>query len=123
MAVTNLYVRQRTHIRAVVTHTPDRVPRLHSVVWVTNTLTQKQEKHMSTRRLLPIAVIVGTIGITSALPCAAQSTTGDMNRSTVRTEDRGFDWGWLGLIGLAGLAGLRRRPDSSTDYSAPRTAR
>jgi hypothetical protein len=23
--------------------------------------------------------------------------------------DRGFDWGWLGLIGLIGLAGLMRR--------------
>jgi MYXO-CTERM domain-containing protein len=78
---------------------------------------------MNTRRIFPIAVVVGTIGLTSALPSAAQNTTGDMNRSAVRTEDRGFDWGWLGLIGLAGLAGLRRRPDSSNDYSAPRTAR
>ena len=72
-------------------------------------------------RLLPIAVIVGTIGLTSALPSAAQNTTSDMNRTTT-TEDRGFNWGWLGLLGLAGLAGLRRRPDT-TNYSAPRTAR
>ncbi len=77
---------------------------------------------MNTRRLIPIAVIAGTIGLASTLPAAAQSTTSDPNRQTVTTEDRGFDWGWLGLLGLAGLAGLRRRPDT-TDYSAPRTAR
>ena len=76
---------------------------------------------MNTRRLLPIAVIVGSIGLTSALPCAAQNTTGDTNRTTT-TQERGFDWGWLGLLGLAGLAGLRRRPDT-TDYRAPSAAR
>ena len=26
-----------------------------------------------------------------------------------RDNDRGFDWGWLGLLGLIGLAGLMRR--------------
>ena len=29
--------------------------------------------------------------------------------SATRQDERGFDWGWLGLIGLAGLAGLSRR--------------
>ena len=33
--------------------------------------------------------------------------------TTVRRDsDRGFDWGWLGLLGLAGLIGLRRQPDA-----------
>ena len=77
----------------------------------------------NTRRLLPIAIIVGTVGLTSALPSAAQNTNAEPDRSAVRTEDRRMDWGWLGLLGLAGLAGLRRRPDASNDYSAPRPAR
>ena len=39
------------------------------------------------------------------------STTTDTTQTqgtdaTTRTNDDGFDWGWLGLIGLAGLAGL-----------------
>jgi len=35
----------------------------------------------------------------------AQTTTTDRDRA----DDRGFDWGWLGLIGLLGLAGLSGR--------------
>lgn len=30
-------------------------------------------------------------------------------RATATNDDRGFDWGWLGLIGLFGLAGMRSR--------------
>jgi hypothetical protein len=36
------------------------------------------------------------------------STTSTTTTETVK-QDRGFDWGWLGLIGLAGLAGLARK--------------
>jgi MYXO-CTERM domain-containing protein len=31
----------------------------------------------------------------------------------VEHEDRGRNWGWLGLLGLAGLMGLRRREDTA----------
>jgi|GEM_PF-2413713 hypothetical protein len=30
-------------------------------------------------------------------------------RATAANNDRGFDWGWLGLLGLFGLAGMRSR--------------
>ena len=43
----------------------------------------------------------------------AQSKPDDASAQPAQTqtahEDRGFDWGWLGLLGLAGLAGLRHR--------------
>ncbi|MEH2468530.1 WGxxGxxG family protein, partial [Nostoc sp.] len=36
------------------------------------------------------------------------------------TSDRGFDWGWLGLLGLAGLFGfLPRNRDKIRAYSDP----
>ncbi|MBV9773958.1 MAG: WGxxGxxG-CTERM domain-containing protein, partial [Gemmatimonadetes bacterium] len=41
---------------------------------------------------------------------AAQNGTDTVTR-TVTQEDRGMDWGWLGLLGLAGLLGLRRRDE------------
>jgi hypothetical protein len=48
-------------------------------------------------------------GTTSRSPGA---TTASADTTTVRRDnDRGFDWGWLGLIGLAGLMGRRRQPD------------
>lgn len=52
----------------------------------------------------------GTTGSGSSTgSTGATSTTAD---TTVRRDtDRGFDWGWLGLLGLAGLMGMRRQPD------------
>lgn len=47
----------------------------------------------------------------SAAPAAAATAPVAARPDTVvQHEDRGFDWGWLGLLGLAGLAGLRRPP-------------
>ncbi|QKS46460.1 WGxxGxxG-CTERM domain-containing protein [Paenibacillus cellulosilyticus] len=31
------------------------------------------------------------------------------NYRATATDNRGFDWGWLGLLGLFGLAGMRSR--------------
>jgi len=42
---------------------------------------------------------------------AAPVTTTGTDTTTRRDTDRGFDWGWLGLLGLAGLMGLRKQPD------------
>lgn len=63
-------------------------------------------------------VAATVILLTIAAPALAQTgttgtgfgTTATTSVSTNQvTEERGFDWGWLGLIGLAGLAGLARR--------------
>ncbi len=72
-----------------------------------------------------------TVALTAALsmPTFAQGTTGAGGSTTGSTgatstapdttirrdNDRGFDWGWLGLLGLAGLMGLRRHPDVRVD--------
>lgn len=37
------------------------------------------------------------------------ATTDTTTNSTTNNNDRGFDYGWLGLLGLAGLAGLNRK--------------
>ena len=78
---------------------------------------------MNTRRFLPMAILVGTVGLTSALPSLAQTTGAGTDRTVTRV-DNDRDWGWIGLLGLAGLLGLRRRPDR-TDYTTttPRPAR
>jgi MYXO-CTERM domain-containing protein len=63
-------------------------------------------------RKLGILLLALSFGGAATLPVTAQNT-GD-NRSGVenrRTDDGGFDLGWLGLIGLVGLIGLRRRDD------------
>jgi MYXO-CTERM domain-containing protein len=53
---------------------------------------------------------------------ATGTTTAPTDTTVRRDSDRGFDWGWLGLLGLAGLIGLRRQPDTTragTMRSAP----
>jgi hypothetical protein len=49
----------------------------------------------------------GTTGATTG------GTTGGTGGTTdTRRDNRGFDWGWLGLIGLAGLIPLFTRRDN-----------
>ncbi len=64
--------------------------------------------------LVAASVVVSLGGAASAQSTTTGTTTAPAtNANTVgtapRNDDRGFDWGWLGLIGLAGLAGLNRR--------------
>jgi len=40
---------------------------------------------------------------------AAPATTDTTTSNTTTTNDKGFNYGWLGLLGLAGLAGLNRK--------------
>lgn len=46
-------------------------------------------------------------GPTESAEASRSATTAD---NTLRDDDGGFEWGWLGLIGLAGLLGLRKQP-------------
>jgi len=64
--------------------------------------------------LLAASLVMGLGGAASAQTTTtgtttAPATSANMAGAASRNDDRGFDWGWLGLIGLAGLAGLNRR--------------
>ncbi len=64
--------------------------------------------------LLAASLVMGLGGAASAQTTttgttAAPATNANTVGTAPRNDDRGFDWGWLGLIGLAGLAGLNRR--------------
>ncbi|MDF2668312.1 MAG: hypothetical protein K0R67_618 [Paenibacillus sp.] len=55
-------------------------------------------------------------GTNDGMVVGTPGTSMNMNnyRTNAATDDRNFDWGWLGLIGLAGLAGLRRKNPERT---------
>jgi hypothetical protein len=75
-----------------------------------------------------------TIALTAALsmPVFAQdtpsspgttgstSTSASPDSTTRRDNDRGFNWGWLGLLGLAGLMGFRKQPEAALRMDATR---
>ena len=61
--------------------------------------------------LTPVTALAQTDAATTP------ATTGTSDATN--TNDRGFDYGWLGLLGLLGLAGLRRPAPQVVDRSAP----
>ena len=74
---------------------------------------------MTTHRTAALALV---LGLACAVPAVSQTTGGTGSTSAPTTtsapaapvggdRDRGWDWGWLGLLGLIGLAGLRRPRD------------
>lgn len=69
---------------------------------------------MSRKGILSLLVAGALAGLTSVSPVMAQDTGGlgggNTTVGTDTTNDRGTDWGWLGLLGLTGLLGLRRQP-------------
>lgn len=58
-------------------------------------------------------------GTTTTAPSNTNSGTMSTQENDTQRDDRGFDWGWLGLIGLAGLAGLKRKPEQTQVYRDP----
>ncbi|HEY9909026.1 MAG TPA: WGxxGxxG family protein [Thermosynechococcaceae cyanobacterium] len=63
---------------------------------------------------LPASAQTGTTQSPGTTTTSPSTTTTDAPR-----DDRGFDWGWLGLLGLAGLAGLKRKPEQTQVYRDP----
>ena len=73
--------------------------------------------------LCAIALMGGAMAV--AQDQTPQTPRDDTNRTVQygTRNDRGFDWGWLGLLGLLGLAGLRRGERASYDRSYEDTKR
>lgn len=69
---------------------------------------------MRMRALQAATLAVALLSLPAAAVAQNNTTTGTNSAATdtattrVR-EDRGFDWGWLGLLGLIGLAGLMKK--------------
>ena len=62
---------------------------------------------------LALAAAVSTPAFSQGSSTGSTAIAPSTTDSTVRRDsDRGFDWGWLGLLGLAGLIGLRRQPEA-----------
>ena len=79
--------------------------------------------------LCAIALMGGAMAV--AQDQAPQTPREDTSRTVQygTRNERGFDWGWLGLLGLLGLAGLRRGErvdrtyeDTKRDYNSRRVA-
>jgi hypothetical protein len=96
---------------------------------VNNFATDQENIIMKNNLSKMVGASILTLGMTIlplTIPAQAQTTTdptiNNPNAPTTRVyEDRGFDWGWLGLLGLLGLAGLagRKRNDEPTRYRDP----
>jgi hypothetical protein len=83
-------------------------------------------KRSDLSKVIGAGIIAAGLALAPAhLPASAQTdTTGGTNSTTTTTTpgsdlasadaDRGFDWGWLGLLGLSGLLGLipRKREEN-----------
>ena len=60
------------------------------------------------RKLLSSIALALVIGTGSALAQDPATPGHDPYRPAAGDDDRGFDFGWIGLLGLAGLLGLKR---------------
>jgi len=102
-----------------------------SVVALTNT--RNQERNLTMKRFnLSKLMTVGALSLSMAIlplvvrvsaqnpPDATDSSPVPTYQTT--TQERGFDWGWLGLLGLLGLGGLARRPEEPVAYREPDVA-
>ncbi len=80
---------------------------------------------MKFSKFVGASLLALSLSVPTVLPASAQTDTNtnvgtDRRAGTeYRTEDRGFDWGWLGLLGLIGLAGLAKKREEPTRYREP----
>lgn len=69
--------------------------------------------------ILALSLSALPLGLSALAQTGGQQGYQDRPTTTTRTEDRGSDWGWIGLLGLFGLAGLMgRRREETTRYRA-----
>jgi hypothetical protein len=72
---------------------------------------------------MALAVVISLAGAALGQTTAPGTASGGNNANATtagsRSDDRGFDWGWLGLIGLAGLAGLSGRSRRTHEAGTP----
>lgn len=61
---------------------------------------------------LSIAVVPLAVHAQTGPTPSSDRPTADAARTDNRADDRGTDWGWIGLLGLAGLAGLMRKREA-----------
>ena len=73
--------------------------------------------------VLSLGLVVGAGGVAFAQSGSGGSGDTGGSRTTDTRTDRGFDWGWLGLIGLAGLIPLLTRRNGHADAYGHATGR
>lgn len=66
--------------------------------------------HSKSLRAATLAAILLSVPVAALAQNNNTTGTNTADTATARDRDnRGFDWGWLGLFGLIGLAGLMKR--------------
>jgi hypothetical protein len=76
--------------------------------------------------VVAVAVSLATLPALAQPTTTSPSTTSSTDGTTSSTtsvdarRDRGFDWGWLGLLGLAGLLGRKRNDTRSMPMTTGR---
>ena len=82
----------------------------------------KRFKLMLASALVAASTSMSMAQTTPAPPTQPPVRTEAPRADVTRTDDRSFNWGWLGLLGLFGLVGLaRRRPEYRTQVTGTRT--
>ena len=60
------------------------------------------------KKMLGILAVM-MLGASLSFAQTPDNANSDRGNPTTQNDNRGHDWGWLGLLGLAGLGGLRGR--------------
>lgn len=82
----------------------------------------QEGRHFMKKKMVGILAVT-LLGASLTFAQTADTTNSDRGIGTPTTQNadnnnRGHDWGWLGLLGLVGLSGLagrKRREDTTTE--------